>query len=293
MDYREKISEMARSSPLLPTQVAKAVGRDSLTAGAMLSEMSSKGLLRVSRLKVGGSPLYYIPENVHQLKDFVEFLNEKDRRTVKLLEERGVLCDRDQEPLVRVSLHELKDFALPLKVSHKGKEDLFYKWFLLPDDDAKDRIRSIIEPVFEPVVEEKPKKILEKVVKKPAKIIEKKSEGIVEKPKLKRKKSAVNSSEFINSVESFFGENNITIIEKNVIRKDDVEFMINLPSPFGSLAYFCKVKGKKRITDSDLSSALVAGQLKKVPILFLFSGELSKSARELLPQLKGFVAKRL
>ena len=55
-----------------------------------------------------------------------------------------------------------------------------------------------------------------------------------------------------------------------------------MPSAVGSLIYYCKARSKKRISDSDLSSAFVQGQLKKLPVLFLTKGELTKKAKEML-----------
>ena len=45
MDYRDKVLTVARNSPVVPTQIAKALATDSMMAGAMLSEMVSKGLV--------------------------------------------------------------------------------------------------------------------------------------------------------------------------------------------------------------------------------------------------------
>ena len=62
----------------------------------------------------------------------------------------------------------------------------------------------------------------------------------------------------------------------------DLDLIVEVPSAVGSLTYYCKAKNKKRISDSDLSSAFVQGQLKKLPVLFLTKGELTKKAREML-----------
>ena len=39
---------------------------------------------------------------------------------------------------------------------------------------------------------------------------------------------------------------------------------------------------KKRISDSDLSNAYVKGQLKRLPVLILSSGELSAKAQQMI-----------
>ncbi|MBW3018982.1 hypothetical protein KY329_02235 [Candidatus Woesearchaeota archaeon] len=288
MDYRSKILAMVRSAPVLPTQVAKALGTDSLMSGAMLSEMVSKGMLKVSKLKVGGSPVYYAPDSAAHLLNFLSVLNDKDKAAVELLKKEGILRDADQSPLVRACLANVKDFAQPLKVVYQDKEELFWKFSLLSDKDAEDKIRAILNPKekkAEPKVEKPAKESQIKLAEPKKESEEKKNEPKPDKP--------VKNSGFISAVEQFFSSNSINVIGKSVVKKDDADFILSVPSPVGSLHYFCKVKGKKRINDSDLSSALVSGQLEKLPVMFIYTGELSKSAKELLPKLKGFVAKRL
>ena len=71
--------------------------------------------------------------------------------------------------------------------------------------------------------------------------------------------------------------------------------IIKIPSVMGELEYYCKAKNKKTVNDSDLSSAVVQGQLKKLPVMFLTTGELSKKAKEFLNTelKKGLVIKNI
>jgi len=50
----------------------------------------------------------------------------------------------------------------------------------------------------------------------------------------------------------------------------------------GDLSFFCKAKIKKAVNDADLSAAVIQGQLKKLPTLFLTTGELTKKAKGLM-----------
>jgi len=212
MEYREKVLSLARVSPVLPTQVAKALNTNSLMAGAMLSEMTSKGILKVSNLKVGGSPLYFVPGNEFQLVNFLGNLSPKDREAVLFLKEKKILRDSDLSPLVRTCLRNAKDFALPLKkilrdsdlsplvrtclrnakdfalpldVSFNEKKEIFWKWFLLSDKDAEVIIRDILMPSG--VVEDNSSE--EKVVKQ--KVVEENRSVLKEEPKQLVKEKSV------------------------------------------------------------------------------------------------------
>ncbi len=288
MDYRPTILALAQATPLLPSQVAKTLSTDSIMAGAMLSEMCSKGMLKTSALKVGGSPLYYIPGKEEQLLNFLTNLNEKDRNTVALLREKKLLRELELDALTRVSLAQIKDFAHALIVQYEGKEERFYKWFELKDDEAKERIAQLLTPppryeevtprmaipeveVKEQIVpadtkfeskkeEKKPKKAKEKQVE-----LEKKIEKSKEAAELEKNETGA----FWDKVDSFLKSNKIAVQESAIIKKKlDFDLVIELPSPVGNLQYYCKVKSKKKISGADLSSAFVQGQMKKLPVIF-------------------------
>jgi hypothetical protein len=145
VDYRDKVLAFVRSKgPILPVQIGKEVGTNILMASAMLSEMTSKGTLKVSSLKVGGSPLYFIPGQEGMLLNFIQHLNEKDRRVLELLKQHKVLRDQDQDALTRVSLRGLKDFAFALNVTHDGFSEVFWKWHDIPDAEASENIKTML-----------------------------------------------------------------------------------------------------------------------------------------------------
>lgn len=150
MDYHDKILSMARSKPVNPTEVAKAMGKDSFIASAMLSEMVQKGLLKISSLKVGSSPLYYDPKQPEHLLNYSSYLNEKDKKTFELLKEQKVLRENSLDPLSRVCVKNLKDFARPLEVSFNNNKEIFWKWYLLPDAEAEQIIRQVLSSISQP-----------------------------------------------------------------------------------------------------------------------------------------------
>jgi uncharacterized protein YjbK len=114
------------------------------------------------------------------------------------------------------------------------------------------------------------------------------------KPEAQEKK--VEEDSFLNQLSEYFKEKKIRKVEHKIIRKNaDIEMILRIPSVVGDLEYFCKAKNKKTISDSDLSSAAVQGQLKKMPVLFLGTGEPTKKAKELLNTefKKGIVVKKI
>ena len=69
-DADRALQTMRINGPVIPSKVAKAIGKDIIMASAILSELSSSNKVRISKLKVGGSPVYYLPGQESRLYDF-------------------------------------------------------------------------------------------------------------------------------------------------------------------------------------------------------------------------------
>jgi hypothetical protein len=297
MEYREKILSLAQSQPLLPNTVAKALSTNSIMAGAMLSEMCAKGLLKTSTLKVGGSPLYLIPGKEEQLLNHIQNLNEKDRRTVTRLQEEKIIRENEADPLTRVSLATIKDFAKPLIVSYEGKQETFWKYFTLTDKEAEEFIRQKLEPKTQeqqkPIQPEKPKtQEKPEETPKPEQKTRQSEQHVQET--LAPKPAAEPTGDFWDKLHNFFAQNSISLTEKAIIKKKtDFDLILEVPSPVGKLTYYCKARSKKKLTDADISAAYVQGQIKKLPVILLTDGELTKQAHAILTQLKGITVKKV
>lgn len=151
MDHREKLLQIVQDKgPLLPAQINRNLNTNVLFASAMLSEMVDAKKLKLSHMKIGGSPLYYCAGQESQLESFAEKLDAPYLNAFNLLKDNKIIRDRDQQPSVRVSLREIKDFAVPLEVTANGATDLFWKYYLVEDNEAKDLIKSYIQPKPKP-----------------------------------------------------------------------------------------------------------------------------------------------
>ncbi len=71
-------------------------------------------------------------------------------------------------------------------------------------------------------------------------------------------------------------------IPDEIKKNTEIDFIIELQTQIGNVRYFCKAKNKKKINESDLSTALVQAQSKTLPLLFLTTGNISKKAKEKL-----------
>jgi hypothetical protein len=285
MDARTRILEIIKiRGPVTPTQISKELKVDSYVASAMLSELVSSKYLRISRFRLGSSPVYFLPEQDSMLDNFVSCLNEKDRKTAAFLKEKHVLQDSAQDPLTRVSLRNIKDFAIPLEVSHEGKSDIFWKYHALPQADTEEAISELLgigkKKELPEAIERKPEKKDEQ-----KRIVEEKPDeelGCVKADAKKapgKPKSLIQKGEFAANVSSYFRKNDIIVAGESVIRKNNLEYVIRLPSAVGELTYFCVALDKVRLDEADLASVYVKAENQKLPALIITTGELTKPAK--------------
>ena len=344
------------TGPTLPAKVAKHLDTNILLASAHLSDLKSQGKIKISSLKIGGSPLYFLPGHEEKLYDFAAGnMNVKDLDVLNRLKERQVLREEELDLLAKVALRSLKDFAVPLNVNAQGSTELFWKWHLLPQEETnavigeilrgeapqkeevaheeetaqREEVTAVEEPAAKEVVPETripdkepeqeihpepqpgpaepdiklPKETeaqpsLEPEVRSTGELrqeVEKKEEQrtLAEetpkkkpllaklKEKITRKKSPVPDT-FLPKIEEFFNELTIDIEEQDIIRKNsEMNFIIKVPSVVGKINYFCKTKNKKRCDEKDLSTAYMEAQMKKLPLLFLYTDDLTKRAKEM------------
>lgn len=311
-DYREKILRFIRMhGPSLPNEIRGEIGKDNLITSAMLSELSSKKLVRLSHLKVGGSPLYYIAGQEGQLLRFVDYLHKREREALEFLKEEVVVRDEDLAPVQRVAMRELHDFAVPITVTLYNRTEMFWRWYLAKNEDISEKVKQLMP---KPEVREEPEtpkpegaapeakpepQPLPQQPRPEAKAPRKKEllkEVQKELQKEIQKKPPVEIKDrFYQRIRAYCEERGIKIVDAAVVRRGaELDLVVQVPSAVGSLTYYAKAKSKKTASDTDLAGALVEAQSRRLPALFLTPGKLTKKAEQKLErELKGLVVKTL
>ena len=142
-DVRPKILEYIKvNGPSLPVQIAKQIGCNTIFAGAMLATLLEGKHLKISNAKIGGSPVYFIEGQESRLGGVLyPYMKEVHKKAYDLLKNNLVLEDIALEPWQRVALREQPDFAKKLVV-YTG--EIFWKWHLIADKDAEEKIKEIV-----------------------------------------------------------------------------------------------------------------------------------------------------
>jgi|TARA_B100001971_G_scaffold214815_1_gene254548 hypothetical protein len=329
MDTNEKILTIIKEKgPILPVKVSKEINDNILMTSARLSELLTAKQIKISNLKVGGSPLYYFSGQENKLQNFVDNLNGTEKKAYELLGQNKILRDFGQEPAIRVALRQIKDFAVPLQVNYENKIEIFWKWYLTDNKEAEILIKNKLSIKRETI----PRKTIEKPAEKTTqeKLLEERKQEIkklsnedkngsemsetqgvsehTQKSKIsdelktpqkdaaiKKPRKAIDKNIFLKTTHDFFNRSKINIIEKYDTKKgSETDFIIGLQTTIGNIKYFCKSKNKKKISDSDLSTAVIQAQSKNLPLLFLTNGDLTKKAQEMLnKEFKNITIKKI
>lgn len=285
---RDTVLQLVRQhGPVLPVQISKLVNRDILFASAILSELVDNKLIKISHAKIGSSPVYYAPGQEEKLQILYNGLPEKEKQAYNLLKERKILRDKGAEPAIRVALRSIRDFALPIEIELNNEKEIFWRWHLISQYDAQSLIKA--EILIAP-------KQPQQEVQQPSKTIELKPETRVEQKFLQvalpePKPKAKTSTPFLDIIKSFTSFSKIEIVEHETVRKNtEFNFIARIPSNIGPLDFFISAKNKKSISEADLSLAHQKGVAKKLPVLFLTTGNLTKKASVYMEKnLKGYL----
>ncbi|MBU0761239.1 MAG: FaeA/PapI family transcriptional regulator [Nanoarchaeota archaeon] len=285
---KEKIlSTIMSRGPSLPVQIAREINFSPLFASAFLSELKAEGKIKISNMRVGSSPLYYLPGQEEQLEKFTAYLNQREKEAFALLRSAQFLEDSEQNPVMRVALRAIKDFAVPVKVRINSESKLFWKYFPLSDSEVSQMVKSGFSGkkkiLDEGKVVEKP------VVKEEKKEIEKEVEQKVlpqedERPLAEKKRVRAQESEFVINVKDFLGAKDVEVVEVFAERKKEFEAKVQIDTLFGKQIYYLFAKDKKNVSDNDLAVALQKAQMEKLPAVVMSPGELNKKGKMHLAQ---------
>ena len=266
-EIKEKIIFILRKKgPSLPVHVAREIESSILFTSAFLSELASEKRIKISYMKVGNSPLYYLPGQEQLLEKSSHYLRSKEKEAFTILKEKKFIKDSGQDPAIRVALREIKDFAVPFKKD----EEIFWRYFSIPITEFK--------------IAEKPRKIEEKKTEKTLDIFD--ASGKKERTKRMQKKKISKTSQkernFFNKAKEFLARKSIELIDIVSFSKDEI--VLRVKDTGGEkivVAY-----NKKRISDKDIIKAAEKSAGFDLPYIVLSLGEPLKKVRELIKAVK-------
>lgn len=263
--HEKIVNVLMEKGPSLPIHIAKEIGLSSLFVSAYLSELANEKRIKISHLKVGGSPVYYLEEKKELLESFHKFLHPREIEAYLVLKDKKVLRDSEQNPAIRVALRSIRDFA----IGFKKQDEIYWRYYLVSEQEVK----SILEPQEAP----KPKQttLLKGVeIKK-----------IQKKPKQKTARKKQNSEIFLEEVKSYLEQKNIELVNLEVYNKKELIARIQFNNDSGKTCLLFAYN-KKRITDKELLKAYKKSLEYQLEYIVLFKGEFSKKLNDTIEAYK-------
>ena len=274
-EIKEKILFILKNrGPSLPVHIAKETGLSMLFASAFLSELFSEKKIKISNMKIGSSPVYFLLGQEIMLENFSQYLKSKEKDAFILLKEKKFLKDKEQEPAIRVALRAIKDFAMPFKKN----EEIFWRYFTISETEfqEKEKLPQKIE-LQKPQIKEKPRElnIFDKTLKKE-----------IKKKQVKKKKTNKKQNEkFFNKVKEFLSKNSIEILDIENFSKNNLILRVKRNEKEQLVIAY----NKKRINEADLIRAYKKASELNLLYIVLSLGEPPKKLKEFLIAIKNLL----
>ena len=295
LEIKEKMLSIFESrGPSLPVHIAKETDLSILFASAFLSELIAEKKLRISSMKVGNSPLYFLSGQEPMLENFSEYLKGKEKEAFNILKEKKFMKDSETEPPIRVALREIKDFAIPFKV----EGDIYWKYFTADENEfiaskfVEDKPKffhkiQFVEKkpeVFEETIEESiPKAIVEMEKELSEKIPGGKLSRTKTKKTLPKKKKPKENEKFLDLVKEFLSKSSVEIISIEGLKKDELILKVKVHGEEQILAAY----NKRKISEKDIIKASKKASEFNLRYSVLSMGELPRKISDLIEALKG------
>lgn len=279
---KEKILSVLRfKGPGFPAPIASEIKTSILFTSAFLSELVSDKELKMTNMRVGSSPVYFIPGQEEKLEYFAkQYLKSKEKDAFIMLQEKKILRDKNLEPAIRVALREIKDFAIPIE----RNDELYWKYYMASEENTKIPEEKSVEII---VVEE-PKKEIQEEPKDDKEIseIEIKEEKKAVKKAVKKttKKKAVQKQDdkFFNRVKEYLSDNKIEITDISGFSKTDLILKVKENKKESLVVAY----NKKKLTEEDIINAYKKASENDMEYTILTLGEPIKKTISLIEAIR-------
>ena len=287
---------LKRRGPSLPVHIANETKLSMLFSSAFLSELVAEKKIKMSNMRVGNSPLYFIPGQEYMLEKFSNHLKSREKDAFFILKEKEFLEDSTQEPAIRVALRAIKDFAKPFK-----KEDkIIWRYFKIPEEDFESKEKIYEEKQIEiktissqipkgvvagNVVETKiiPKELVQEKTEKPLGIFYEKKVKKTSKTKTPKKKvSQKKNDKFFNKIKEFLAKKSIEILDIESFSKNDLILKVDIAGEEKLLVAY----NKKRITEADIIKAYKKASELNLKYIILSLGEPLKKLNSFIEAIR-------
>jgi hypothetical protein len=306
---KERIITIIKTiGPSIPSYISSQINMSILFTSAFLSELLSEKRLKISHMRIGSSPIYFIPGQENELEKYSIHLKSREKDAFILLKDRKFLKDSEQEPAIRVALRSIRDFAIPLKIS----EEIYWKFLTVNEEEfyqKKNHTEKEIKEDLQKVKHEK--KTPEEILKEDEKIKEKleneeehlekehfkkedlsRSEKSLKTKKTKEKDKKIKTKKkplsqktnenFFNKIKEYLAKKEIEILDIVNFSKDEAILKTKKNNYEEMIFAF----NKKKISEKEIMKAFKKSSESGLNYSILFLGETPKKINDIIAAVK-------
>ena len=128
-----------------PAIISEVFETTTMIASTALSELAKAKQIEITHLKLSSTPYYYDPRQSECLIELGEkHLTNYDKEVFLMLKENQVLNDSSLSIQQRLAVERIKDFAIPLEISHSSRNLKFWVWYLRNINETKKQIVEVL-----------------------------------------------------------------------------------------------------------------------------------------------------
>ncbi len=306
----DKAFDVVRTGPVLPVEVASKLGVDSFLANAYLSQLVDAGKIKQSNERVGNSFVYFLAGQEAQASSRISNLLQGGKKTARMYassvpagpeveQKRQAFTQRlaeieakeqirkpaPQQPLPQIAQQK------PQTVSETQKQEFL--------STLRPAIESQLKQQAPPQVQSaqlnlpkipSPQAVFAAVGQN---FNSQRVEGMEKAKSVFHKiKSTIFMEEgrVVEKALGFLVDAGSEIIGKELRKKGrEADILAIVPTPIGPIKFFVMARDKRTVSEAELSLAFTAGQHKKLPVIYVTNGKLTKSAQNYHQAISGLV----
>ncbi|MBI2041178.1 MAG: hypothetical protein HYT16_03680 [DPANN group archaeon] len=299
----DKAFDIVRAQgPVLPVEVASKLGVDSFLATAYLAQLVEAGKIKQTKERIGTSFIYHLhgQENVANAR--IIALQQTGRKTARMFAK-----DVPQGPEVAAKqrafadrLAEIESKEAQAKLS--AAQRIQMPAVNAPAERSQANVVRVIANTAPPAQSgtsfdrETKQEFLERFKPAIAEQLAKPVQDVrhtvshllaeVGKKILPR----AHDGQLVEKALAFLVDGRADIISKDLKKKGrDADITATIPTSIGPMRFLIIVRDKKTISEADLSVAYTNGQNKKLPVIFVTNGKLTKNAQAYHQSIAGLV----
>lgn len=307
----DRILELVqKNGPALPVDVASKLGLDSFLASAYMQQLVEAGKLHVGKEKIGGSQIFFVAGQESAANTKVKNLIETSKKTARMFakdvpnnpavqQKRDAFSTRLKEIEAREVKTHQRRIVEPLAIMEPGHKvipitlksvsqevvgsppDRAVGGQMMPKPKPVEEAKKPDETKPEQIVEveevryEAPKLEAPPEPEKPKSI----AREVIEKTFFKKPEKPMEPGPLVDAAMAMLVDSGVEIISKELKKKGkEADIVFDLPTKIGNIKMLAVIRNKKSISEADLSMAYTEGVNRKMFVVFITDGKMTKTA---------------